>query len=250
MLVDLHTATRTQVRPREISGAMTAVASMIEVRGSKRQRKKIRKRKEAALSRPRAAWAGIPDAKPTGGVAPKSAPERIRSQSLSRPRPNRFPPDVQAKIRAGSLSYANAKNPANWQTSSPGRKIKPPTSKELALGQALGPPRLRTGQSKQAVNVSNMYQHMVRAIYNRGISTGYGFKKGASRSSQEIARRKMIQWGYAGRKKKQGGIPDRRGIKLTTKGKNRSSRRHSREGSATLAAKAAEYNNIVARDPL
>ncbi len=131
---------------------------------------------------------------------------------------------------------------ANWQTTSPGAPVIMPKPMER-------PAKFRNAPRKPDVNTSAMYKHVVRAIYNNGKRRGYNFRKSASRSSQEMARRQMIKWGYAMRKKKKGGIPDRRGINLTNKGKRRSST-HSREGAGILRAKDSDYRAIVARDPL
>jgi len=102
---------------------------------------------------------------------------------------------------------------------------------------------------KKAVNRSTMYKHVVRAIHDSGKRRGYSFRKSPGRSSQEMARQQMINWGYAMSKTDRGGIPDRRLIKLTPKGKRRSSV-HAREPKGMLAKKELDYQRIVARDLL
>jgi len=139
-------------------------------------------------------------------------------------------------VRQGKLSKELARHPANWQTTSPGKPVPPPDHLK---------PKPGGGEVSQAA----MYQHVVRAVYNRGLRTGYKWKKSPARSAQEIAREKMIKWKYASKAKSRGGGPDRRRIKLTNKGIARS-KKHSREPAGTLAAKSADFAHIVGQDPL
>lgn len=107
----------------------------------------------------------------------------------------------------------------------------------------------RPPKKRGPLNTSTFYQHVVRAIYNTGLTTGYPFRGTPEKSSQAIARAKMIQWGYARRKQNKGGIPDRRSITLTPKGVVRN-RKHQKEPGGTKAAKARSYQYIYNRDPL
>jgi hypothetical protein len=111
-------------------------------------------------------------------------------------------------------------------------------------------PKGGKGKYRPAVNHSELYKHMVRAIYVTGKQRGYPFREGAAKSSQKIARAQLIKWGYARRSSKAGGIPDRRRIQMTSKGQKRSFFRHANEPTAVKKAKDMDYQAIVARDPL
>ena len=195
----------------------------------------ITKRKEVASGRPKGPKGGVPpQVGSTGG--PPSNPERMRGDPLSRPKLPAYPPEIRAKVQQGTMSKTIAKHPANWKTTSPGEPVAQPAHLK---------PSRRWGDVSQ----STMYQHVVRAVYNRGMATKYKWKKSAAKSSQEIARRKMIVWKYSRRAKKAGGIPDRRRLALSNKGIARS-RKHAKEPAGVLHGKATDYKHIVGQDPL
>lgn len=139
--------------------------------------------------------------------------------------------------------------PANLDTTSKGPPVKPksgvpPEAKLRRLG-----PKGRPGKYKPAVSHAAMYKHMVRAIYQRGKKTGYAFQHSPAKSSQMIARAKMVQWKYAKRRKSKGGTPDRRMIELTGKGRARDWGQHLKEPYAVRVAKDRDYYAITGRDP-
>jgi hypothetical protein len=111
--------------------------------------------------------------------------------------------------------------------------------------------RTKAGRLKGAVNYSNMYKHMVRAIHNSVVDRGYPTRGTPAKASQAIARGRMIKYGYAKRKKKEGGVADRFGIELTGKGVNRNWRRHTTaEPRGVTIHKDRDYWAIIATDPL
>jgi len=196
----------------------------------------IKKRSTKAQGRPQGAKGGIPP-QIRGTMGGPSVPPRDSTMSLSKPRLPEYPPEVRAKIRAGKLSKALAKHPANWQTTQTGPPVPAP--------KGIPATPKKTGQ----VSTSAMYKHVVRAVYLRGNKIGYKWQSGASKSAQEIAREKMKKWKYAGARKTAGGTEDSSRISLTTKGKARS-KKHARENPAVLHSKQADYDRIVATDPL
>jgi hypothetical protein len=125
----------------------------------------------------------------------------------------------------------------------------------------------RTKQKKPRVSDAVMYKHMVRAIYHslkgreardraagyikRRPVTKYGRKISGSSEigAQKIARSVLVKYGYAGRRKRQGGVRDRTMISLTGKGKQRNLK-HRREPKDQKDRKSAEYWQIVGTDPL
>jgi hypothetical protein len=119
------------------------------------------------------------------------------------------------------------------------------------LDPAIEPPKVAKERppGQGAINHSDFYRHVVRAIYNRIKATGYPTRGTPAHSSQAIARGRMIDWGYARAKTTRGGVDDERTMKLTPMGQARNIRKHAKEGSAKRRAKQADYDAIVARDP-
>lgn len=104
--------------------------------------------------------------------------------------------------------------------------------------------RGRPKKKKDVVNRSEMYKHMVDAIYKSIKKTGYKTRGTPETAAQMIARGQMIKHGYAKRRSKAGGIPDRRKIKLTAKGKKRS-RKHAGEPRSVRLKKDRLFKKIV-----
>lgn len=207
-----------------------------------RQKKKTTKKPQARPQKPK------PRSKPTKGKIAKRTRSKVRPSAKPGGIPRRAKPEPTVAPSASNLSQRDALKkakpddietwPANWKTTAPGPRIPMPAQIKQ---------RKRKGR---AVNQSDFYKHVVRAIYNTGTQTGYPFRGTAAKSSQAIARGKMIKWKYARRAKKKGGVPDRYAIALTGAGVNRNKRKHRREPRVVRIAKDRDYQAIVAMDPL
>lgn len=99
------------------------------------------------------------------------------------------------------------------------------------------------------VGNSTMYKHVVRAVYNSLIKRGSATRGSPEQAAQKIARRQMIKWGYARRKKVAGGGRDRLQIALTGRGK-KASMRHAREPASVRRRKDRDFWRIAKSDPL
>jgi len=183
----------------------------------------------------------IPTQRHAGGAPPKPGKEGPRFDSKGIPIPGPPGPEYPEPW------------PANLDTTSRsagGKPVKPKKGQPPEAVLRRKGPKGKPGKYKAAVSHANMYKHMVRAIYVRGKRTGYKFHHSPAKSSQMIARRKMVQWQYAKRRKSKGGVPDRRMIELTGKGRTRDWQRHTQgEPYAVRVAKDRDYYAITGRDP-
>lgn len=206
--------------------------------------------RERTKVRPKGKPGGIPPAPPKDTLEPIKEPPQSPTQPPTKPRKPQYTWDELQKLRKKG-EKDQAEWPANWDTTAPGAPVSMPGKKEPpeAVKRRTGP-RGGKAQYRPAVSNSEMYKHVVRAIYVTGKANGYAFREGPARSSQKIARGKMIKWGYAKRASKAGGVPDRRRIELTGKGQQRSFRRHANEPVAVKRAKDLDYQAIVSQDPL
>lgn len=97
---------------------------------------------------------------------------------------------------------------------------------------------------KKPINRSAMYKHMTVAIYDAIKGTGYARGTDAE-AARRIARGQMIKHGYARRaRNRKTREVDRRQIKLTGKGKRRSSK-HAREPAGVRRKKDKKFAQIA-----
>lgn len=221
---------------RAIGKAAKKMTAKKKAQAVKRKRKVVTTRRPKPGIKPRRSASVRPSGKP-GGIAP-----RKQSKPTAAPGAGSLPPKKALPKdpgRKGSKQWLDVSGwPSNWDTSAPGPKVDPPSEVKKRRRKGAG------------VSQSDMYKHVVRAIYVTGKQNGYPFSGTAAKSSQAIARAKMIKWGYARRTKKKGGVPDRFVITLTPKGQQRNKKKHVREPRAVRAAKGRDYRAIVATDPL
>lgn len=200
--------------------------------------KTIRKKTSAALKKMKSPKVGKGqksfdyfDKKDTSAKKPKIA--KRQTQAV---RPKAKPGGIPKKASDSGKSDLEIW-PANWKTTAPGNRV--PMPAEIKKRQRAG----------KDVNQSDFYKHVVRAIYVTGIKNGYPFRGTPAKSAQQIARAKMIKWGYASRASKKGGVPDKLSIKLTGAGIKRG-KKHQGEPRVIRVAKDRDYRSIVATDPL
>lgn len=215
----------------------------------KKPEPKIRPRKTGEV-RPKGKPGGIPKPPPPSLPQPIKPPPSAPTQPSTKPRKPGYTWGELQKMRKAAEKNP-AEWPSNWDTTAPGPPVSAPAKGEPSeFEKRRRGPKGKLGKYKPAVNQSDLYKHMVRAIYVTGKQRGYPFREGPAKSSQKIARAQLIKWGYARRSSKAGGIPDRRRIQLTPKGQKRSFFRHGNEPRGVKRAKDMDYMNIVAQDPL
>jgi hypothetical protein len=210
--------------------------------------KKIKPRQKAPAGRPKGPPGGIPPKAPSGTPDPVKEPPSP-DKPVSRPKKGTFSPAELAKARKAAKKDIQAW-PANWDTTAPGAPVSFPKDKTPEGRKRMVGPKGGKAKYRPAVSHSDMYKHVVRAIYVNGKARGYQFRENPAVSSQKIARAKMIKWGYAKRMSSKGGVADRRRIQLTGKGQSRSFRRHANEPIGVKRAKDLDYQAIVSRSPL
>lgn len=212
---------------------------------------KIRPRQPMEV-RPKGKPGGVPRPPPPSPPQPLKPPPVAPAAPPTKPRKPEYTWADLVKMRqAAEKDKDPALWPSNWDTTAPGPPVSAPGKGEpTEFEKRRKGPKGKPGKYRPVVNHSDLYKHMVRAIYVNGKQRGYSFREGPALSSQKIARAMLIKWGYAKRAASEGGAKDRRRIELTPKGQKRSFFRHASEPTAVKRAKDMDYMGITAQSPL